>query len=188
MSLRIVGIGGTSAARSSNLTALRVVLAAAEMHGASTTLLELGKLGLPMYEHGVASTDAVERYVASVRGADGLVWSSPLYHGTISGLFKNAIDWLEVLSNDKPPYIYDKPVGLLAVAAGGHALQAVSAMEHMVRALRGWTVPYVVGVNRAGEAFERDGSIKNPSVERQLSKLGAEIVRAAGLFASARRA
>lgn len=187
MSLRIVGIGGTSAERSSNLAALRAVLAAAQTHGASTTLLELGKLGLPMYEHGVPPTDAVERYVDAVRDADGLVWSSPLYHGTISGLFKNAIDWLEVLSDAEPPYIYDKPVGLLAVAAGGHALQAVSAMEHMVRALRGWTVPYVVAVNRAGDAFERDGTIRNEAVERQLSKLGAEIVRAAGLFSAAKR-
>jgi len=183
---RIVGLGGTSAERSSSLSALRLVLAAAEAHGVETTLLELGKLGLPLYEHGVPPTEAVERFVAAVRGADAFVWSSPLYHGTISGLFKNAVDWLEVLAADDPPYLHDKPVALLAVAAGGHALQAVSAMEHMVRALRGWTVPYVVAINRAGDVFERDGSLKSAVAERQLAKLGAEVARAARLFGPGR--
>lgn len=186
MTKRIVGIGGTSAQRSSSLTALNAVLAAAAQEGAQTTVLELGQLGLPMYEHGVPVTDAVKRYAETVSQADALVWSSPLYHGTISGLFKNAIDWLEVLSAAEPPYLHDKPVGLLAVAAGGHALQAISAMEHMVRALRGWTVPYVVAVNRASDAFERDGTVKSDSVDRQLKKLGSEMVRAATLFGAAK--
>ena len=188
MKKRIVGIGGTSAPRSSSLTALNAVLAAAAKEGAATTVLELGQLGLPMYEHGVPVTDAVKRYAETVSQADALVWSSPLYHGTISGLFKNAIDWLEVLSGAEPAYLHDKPVGLVAVAAGGHALQAISTMEHMVRALRGWTVPYVVAVNRASDAFDRDGTVKSESVERQLTKLGAEIVRSANLFGAARDA
>ncbi len=182
MTHRIVGLGGTSAERSSSLAALRAVLAAAQDEGAEVEVLELGKLGLPMYEHGAAATPAVERYIAVLESADALVWSSPLYHGTVSGLFKNAIDWLEVLAERDPAYLHDKPVGLLAVAAGGHALQAVTAMEHMVRSLRGWTVPYVVAINNASEALERDGTVKNEKVAAQLRKLGSEVVRAAVRF------
>lgn len=182
MTHRIVGLGGTSAERSSSLSALRAVLAAAEALGAEVELLELGRLGLPMYEHGATPPPAVERYLAAMDSAQALVWSSPLYHGTVSGLFKNAIDWLELLSERDPAYLHDKPVGLVAVAAGGHALQAVTAMEHMVRSLRGWTIPYVVAVNHASEAFDREGTVIDPRVDTQLKKLGAEVVRAATMF------
>ena len=59
-------------------------------------------------------------------------------------------------------------------------------MEHMVHALRGWTVPYVVAINRAADVFERDGSLKSAAAERQLGKLGAEVARAARLFGPGR--
>lgn len=182
MTHRIIGLGGTSAARSSSMFALRAVLDAASAEGAEVELLELGRLGLPMYEHGIPAPPSVERYLATMDSAHALVWSSPLYHGTVSGLFKNAIDWLELLSERDPAYLHDKPVGLVAVAAGGHALQAVTAMEHMVRSLRGWTVPYVVAINHAAEAFDRDGTITSPRVDTQLKKLGSEVVRAASVF------
>ena len=46
--------------------------------------------------------------VDAAHGADGLLWSSPMYHGTISGAFKNALDWLYLVGDRNPPYLTDK--------------------------------------------------------------------------------
>ncbi len=180
--LRIVGFGGTLSKTSSTTSALSAVLSGARELGADVELVELGALGLPHYEWGMEPPPAALAFADTLYASDAMVWASPLYHGTISGLFKNAIDWLEILRDRTPPYLTDKPVGLLGVAAGAHALQAVSAMEHIVRALRGWTIPLVVPINRAGEVFEKDGTVKDARVQKQLAALSVELVRAAKLF------
>jgi hypothetical protein len=48
---------------------------------------------------------------------------------------KNALDWLKLLGDRDPPYLTDKVVGLISTAGGVQALQAVNAMEFVVRAL-----------------------------------------------------
>ncbi len=182
MTVRIVGIGGTRSERSSSLAALRHVLDAAARHGATVELIEVGNPVLPMYEHADPWPAPVVAFAERVHRADGIVWSSPLYHGTVSGLFKNAIDCLEVLRDREPVYLTDKPVGLIAVSAGAQSLQAITTMELMARSLRAWTVPFVVPVTHSARVFAADGAVLDERVGDQLSKLGAEIVRAARRF------
>jgi FMN reductase len=179
---RIVGFGGTLSKTSTTTAALRAVLDAAASNGGNVELVELGALGLPSYEWGIEAPPAALAFADALYSADALVWASPLYHGTVSGLFKNAIDWLEILHDRTPAYLTDKPVGLIGVAAGGHALSAIGTMEQIVRSLRGWTVPLVVPINRAADVFERDGSVKPGRTAEQLAALGGELVRAANLF------
>jgi FMN reductase len=107
-----------------------------------------------------------------------MLWSSPLYHGTISGSFKNALDWLQVLSEKQPAYLTDKVIGLISTAGGTHGLQAVNTMEFIVRALRGWAVPLVVPVSRAWQVFDTEAHTHDSEAERHLQALGAEVVRA----------
>jgi len=108
--------------------------------------------------------------------------SSPLYHGTVSGAFKNAIDWLQLLSDRTPPYLTDKVVGLISTAGGTHGLQAVNTMEFAVRALRGWAVPLVLPIPEAWRVFQ-NGRVVAERIETQLRALGHELARAAQLFA-----
>jgi FMN reductase len=113
-----------------------------------------------------------------------MLWSSPMYQGTISGAFKNALDWLHVLGQRDPPYLHDKVIGLISAAGGTQGLQAINAMEFSVRALRGWAVPYVVPVAAAARVFDGEGRIHDEGVARQLEMLGGEVVRVAERFTS----
>jgi FMN reductase len=113
-----------------------------------------------------------------------MIWSSPLYQGTISGAFKNALDWLHVLGRRDPPYLHDKVIGLISAAGGTQGLQAINTMEFSVRSLRGWAVPYVVPIASAARVFAEDGSVRDEPVAGQLALLGEEVVRVAGKFAS----
>jgi FMN reductase len=185
MTPMIVGIGGSLARASNSRAALQQALEGATAAGAETRLLDLRELDLPMYnpDHD-EPTEAAAELIESCYAADGLLWSSPLYQGTISGALKNALDWLHLLGQRDPPYLHDKVIGLISAAGGTQGLQAINTMEFAVRALRGWAVPYVVPVAAAGRVFDSAGRIQDESIELQLMTLGGEVVRVAQRFAA----
>jgi FMN reductase len=178
---KIVGLGGSLAENSSSLAALRIALEGAASNGAPTELLDIRELDLPMYVSGLPELpEAVQRLNDIVYAADGLLWSSPLYHGTVSGAFKNALDWLNPLGRRDPAYLTNKVIGLISVAGGTQGLQAVNTMEFCVRALRGWAVPLVLPIPRARRVFDDGGRVLDEDVRRELLALGREVARAAG--------
>jgi FMN reductase len=185
--LTIVGLGGSLAEVSTSRAALRVALEGAEIAGARARLLDLRTLDLPMYDpDDDEPTRAAAELLDACHGADGMLWSSPLYQGTISGALKNALDWLRLLGDREPPYLHDKVVGLISAAGGTQGLQAINTMEFATRALRAWAVPYVVPIPTAARVFDADGRVHDPAVESQLRTLGSEVVRVARLFAADR--
>jgi FMN reductase len=185
--LTVVGLGGSIATVSRSRAALQVALAGAAEAGAATKLLDLRELDLPMFDpDDDEPTPAARELIEACHAADGLIWSSPLYQGTISGAFKNALDWLRLLGDREPPFLHDKVVGLISAAGGTQGLQAINTMEFAIRALRAWAVPYVVPVAAAARVFDREGRIHDPGVELQLKTLGGEVVRVAERFASDR--
>ena len=93
MAPTIVGLGGSLASASRSRAALRTALDGAAAAGAETQLLDLRELALPMYNpDDDEPTEAAAELIESCYAADGLLWSSPLYQGTISGALKNALD------------------------------------------------------------------------------------------------
>lgn len=181
--LSVVGLGGSLSKQSSSLAALKIGLEGAAEAGAETELFDVRELALPMYEPGAAVPETVLRMAEAMYNADGLIWSSPMYHGTISGSFKNALDWLQVLGNRQPSYLTDKVVGLISTAGGVQGLQAVNTMEFVVRALRGWAVPLVLPIAQAWKAFDPQGKPSDPNLAEQLRALGREVARASCQFA-----
>ncbi|HXJ64271.1 MAG TPA: NADPH-dependent FMN reductase [Actinomycetota bacterium] len=183
--LVVVGLGGSVAKVSRSRAALAAALGGAAGAGAETELLDLRALDLPMYDPDDREPPgSAERLIRSCAAAHGMLWASPMYQGTISGAFKNALDWLHLLGDRDPPYLHDKVIGLISTAGGTHGLQAINTMEFSVRALRGWAVPYVVPVASAARVFDDDGTIRDEGIGRQLGTLGEEVVRVARKFAA----
>ena len=178
--LTIVGLGGSLRETSRSRAALQLALNGAARAGADARLLDLRELELPMYNPDDAwPAAAASRLIEACHEADGMVWSSPLYQGTISGAFKNALDWLHELARREPPFLHDKVIGLISAAGGTQGLQAINTMEFSVRALRGWAVPYVVPIASASRVFDGSGRIQDAAIESQLKMLGGEVVRVA---------
>src|SRR6516165_9731910 len=102
--------------------AMRQVLAAARGAGAETLLISGAALQLPMYEPDNAErSEAARQLVAQLARADGVLLASPGYHGSISGLVKNALDYVEDLRGDARPYLSGRAVGCIGVAGGWQA-------------------------------------------------------------------
>lgn len=182
--IKVVGLGGSLSQPSRSLAALKVALEGAAAEGASTELFDVRMLDFPMYRPDLDEIpDSVHAFCAAVYEAAGLIWSSPMYHGTISGAFKNCLDWLQLLGDRDPPYLTDKVVGLISTAGGMQGLQAVNTMEFIVRALRGWAVPLVVPVGQAWKVIDESGDVLDARTEGQLRALGQEVAHAAKHFA-----
>ena len=169
--LIVVGLGGSLSKQSSSLAALKIALEGAAEAGAETELLDIRTLALAMFDPSIGDPP------------DGLIWSSPMYQGTISGSFKNALDWLQLLADRRPPYLADKVVGLISTAGGTQGLQAVNTMEFVVRALRGWAVPLVLPIAQAWKAFDGESKTRDPRLAEQLRALGREVARGSCQFA-----
>ncbi len=173
----IVGLGGTTRSDSSSEQALRMALGAAERQGAKVALFGGPDLVLPMYDPQNFERDArAQRLIAALRRADGVVLASPGYHGSISGLLKNALDYIEDMRNDERPYLHGRAVGCIACAYGWQATgTTLNALRSIVHALRGWPTPLGIGVNSGQTTFGPTGTCSDERVIAQLDLLGSQV-------------
>ncbi|HEX3918634.1 MAG TPA: NADPH-dependent FMN reductase [Caulobacteraceae bacterium] len=181
----IVGIGGTVRSPSSSERVLVAALAAAEAAGARTKMIGGEVLSrLPIFN----PTDAEhppERsaLVDAVRGADGVIVSTPGYHGSLSGLIKNALDSLEPLREDARPYLDGRAVGCIVVADGWQACgSALASLRSIVHALRGWPTPLGATINSATKPFDDAGALTDPRDVFQVEMVAKQVVDFARAF------
>lgn len=173
----IVAVGGALRSQSSTEKALRRVLARAEALGARTQLFAGPDLDLPLYSPECAErTGRAAALVAALRAADGVVLGSPGYHGGVSGLVKNVLDYAEDLRGDERPYLDGRAVGCIGAGAGWPgATAALTGLRSIVHALRGWNTPLGVAINTAEPVFDADGGCLNPRVAEQLDAMADQI-------------
>jgi FMN reductase len=179
----IVGIGGTTRPDSSSEKALAACLRACEARGAQTALLGANELELPMYSPNCASrTSNAERLVGLLRRADGVIVASPGYHGSISGLVKNALDYVEDMSQDDPPYLDGRAIGTIACGAGWAATATtLVALRSIIHALRGWPTPMGAAINSTSPVFDADGSVRDENVLTQLECIAEQVTEFASM-------
>ncbi|WP_422057282.1 NADPH-dependent FMN reductase [Sphingomonas sp.] len=185
--LNIVGIGGTAQRSSSTESALRLALNAAKAAGARTRLFGGTELAaLPHYLTPTAADHPIGRaLVEAVRGADAVLIASPGYHGSVSGIVKNALDYLEETARDARPYLDGLPVGLIVTAYGWQATgSTLATLRAIVHALRGWPAPLGVTVNSTQCKFA-DGGCSDPAIAAQLALVGQQLFDFASLRRSA---
>ena len=147
--VKIVGLGGTLRAGSSTEKAVEQVLNYAEALGADTTLIIGPELEMPFYNPSTdIRTPEATALIDALRTADGVVIGSPGYHGNVSGLIKNAIDYIEDMSGDEAVYLDGRAVGLIASGAGmTGAMTTLGALRDMTHALRGFVTPFGYAFN-----------------------------------------
>ena len=173
----VVGIGGSVSPDSATEQALAIALRAAEAAGAETLLIGGAALTrLPHYlSQDIAQCPEGARLVDAIRRADGLIIASPGYHGSISGLVKNALDYAEETARDARVYLDGVPVGLIATACGWQATGgALAALRSIVHALRGWPTPLGAAINTSDGVFQ-NGECSDARALDQLQTVGRQV-------------
>ena len=175
----IVGIGGTVRAGSTTELALIQALRTAEAAGATTRLFGGEFLAtLPIFDpRPTEVTAAQQELIDAVRAADGLIIASPGYHGSISGVVKNALDTLELTAKDEAPYFQGKPVGAIVTAYGWQATgSTLAALRSIIHAMRGWPTPFGAALNSAGGLFNETGACSDPKDAWALSTVAEQVM------------
>jgi FMN reductase len=136
-------------------------------------------LMLPMYNPGqTPNTPEAERLIDLYRRCDGIVIASPAYHGSLSGLVKNALDYAEELRASERVYFDGVAIGLIACAAGWQATgQTLAALRSIAHALRGWPTPMGAALNTSTKLFDDAGQCTDLSSRFQLETVGQQVVR-----------
>ncbi|WP_309084693.1 NAD(P)H-dependent oxidoreductase [Chelativorans sp.] len=178
----IVGIGGTQRAGSTSELALRYCLSAAKAAGARVDMIAGAALELPLYDPSVAHRPpAALRLIQAMRRADGIIIATPSYHGGMSGMIKNALDYTEDMREDARSYFDGRAVGCIVCANGAQALgTALVGLRSVIHALRGWPTPYAAAINSNEKPFV-DGRPARPEVAKALETVAAQVVQFSSL-------
>jgi FMN reductase len=187
--IHIVGLGGTTRVGSTSELALRACLNEAKKIGARTELFCGSDLILPLFDPCSTGLEpAAARLLAAMRSADGFIIASPGYHGSVSGLVKNALDYTELMRDDERPYFDGRAVGSIVCAHGWQAVgTSLVTLRSIVHALRGWPTPLGIGINSADSVFGDGGDILAPSLAANLSLVAEQVVRFARFTLDSRR-
>ncbi|MCY3413834.1 MAG: NAD(P)H-dependent oxidoreductase [Candidatus Heimdallarchaeota archaeon] len=172
---RVIAIAGSLRTVSYTRYALAIALDAAAKLGADTELIDLKDYDLmfcEQYDNEEDFPDDVFRFRKKVAEADGIILGTPEYHGSFSGVLKNAIDLLGRNEFD------NKLVGLIGVAGGSiGATNSLNGLRQVTRHLHAWTIPNHVSIPRASKKFDKEGNCLDESIEKRIREIGEIIVK-----------
>jgi FMN reductase len=170
--VKIVGINGSLRPDSYGAIALEMTLQRAAALGAETEFLDLRDLNLPFCDGGddYPNYPDVQRLRDAVKNTDGLVFSSPEYHGSISGVLKNALDLLSF------EHLAGKVAGAISVLGGQSNNNALNDLRVILRWVHCWVIPEQVAIGQAWQAFTPDGKLKDEKLAQRLDQFAQSLV------------
>jgi FMN reductase len=181
--VRVVGLCGSLRPASWTRAALKVALDGAQERGAIAELLDLRDYDLPFCagenSDPVDATSGAARLRQRVAEAHGIILATPNYHGTLSGVLKNALDLMSKRE------FAGKVLGLVGVSGGRMgATLTLNTLRAIGRALDAWVIPWEAWVYNADSAFAADGTLRDSATEQRLKEVGRRVARLTRMLAS----
>jgi len=170
----VVGVVGSLRDESYTMVGIERALAAAEAMGATTELLDLQEFDLPVFDADHREAGDAVAFADSIHAADSILLGTPVYHGSYSGVLKNALDYCGFDEFE------NKTVGLLAVAGGSFPITALEHLRSVCRALNCWVIPHQAAIPKARN-YVTDGQITDPDIDERVATLGEEAVKYANI-------
>ena len=92
---KLLGVGSSFRKNSSSNKILKMVLEKAQRHGADTSMIELSKINLPIFNPNKPKeiSEDIKNINEQIVKADGFILATPDYHGSMSGGLKNFLDY-----------------------------------------------------------------------------------------------
>jgi len=172
--VKILGLSGSYGLTSKNGLLLSVALEECKKLGAEVHFWDLVEKPLPLVGAEGSWQDAnVKEFQALATECDGYILTSPEYHGTMSGVMKNTLDWVY------KDHVGGKAFGLMSTLGGISNSNTLNHMRISVRWIHGWCVPEQVAVGKVKEAFDEDDNLTDTDVAERVVGLAKSVVNAA---------
>jgi FMN reductase len=180
--LCVVGLCGSLRHGSYTRMAVQVALQGAQEVGAQTQLIDLKDYRL-LFCDGKEDESAYPEDVFTlrreIRQAQGIILGTPEYHGSFSGVLKNALDLMGFEE------IEGKMIGLVGVSGGAlGAVNALNSLRTIGRALHAWVVPEQASIPEAWKVFDESGTLTDSALEKRVKEVGRQVARFAYLHQS----
>jgi NAD(P)H-dependent FMN reductase len=170
----VVAVAGSLREKSHTRQALREALVGVREAGGSGELIDLREYDLPALDPDEEPGEDAEAFAERIRAADAVLLGTPMYHGSYSGVLKNALDYCGFDEFDT------KTVGLLVVSGGAFPITALEHLRSVCRALNAWVLPHQAAVPRAHGAFD-DGELADEGNRDRVRTLGKRAVQFANI-------
>ncbi|MEZ4825288.1 MAG: NAD(P)H-dependent oxidoreductase [Bacteroidia bacterium] len=177
-------LGSVREGRRTHRVAHRLVEVLSAQDEVEVRLLDLEEYDLPLlrdrWERQEPVNPVLATFSAYLRESDALIFVSPEYHGSYTGVLKNAIDhfWKE---------FSHKPIGVVATGAGRFGgINASTEMQMLILSLGAFPMPYKLLVPFVNKIFAADDSLPDQDFEKNLQQFVSEFLWFARALANAR--
>jgi len=131
---------------------------------------------LPMLDSVGADHPEVQRLRAWSQWSEGQVWISPERHGTVTGVFKNQIDWLPLEDGSVRP-TQGRALAVMQVSGGSQSFNTVNTLRVLGRWMRMLTIPNQSSVAKAWQEFDENGRMKPSAYYDRVVDVMEELVK-----------
>ena len=168
--MKALAFSGSLRTGSWNERLLAVAMKGLQAKGVEVDAWNFKAANIPIYDPDTSDANppaALADFKARVRAATGLLIASPEYNHSYPGALKNLLDFASRPSKENP---FKGRVTAQLGATPGHAgtLQAQVMLRHVLSGLGCHTLPGMVTVSRAEEAFDEQGGLKDEGQRKTL--------------------
>lgn len=184
MAVRLLAFSGSTRAGSLNQTLIDLAVAEARARGAEVTEIRLKDFNLPLYDGDLEASafpQGARDLKALFRSHHGFLIASPEYNGGVSGVLKNAIDWVSRPTDGENLVALSgfrgKVAGLMAASIspfGG--LRGISHLRQILSTIQVTVATEQVLVPFAQSAFDEDRRLKEALPAQLLGGLAARVI------------
>ena len=161
--VKVMGISGNYGSESNNSKLVKLGLEVLSNLGAETYFWDLNEKPLPLVgEEGSWENKNVAEFQNLATEVNAYLLSSPEYHGCMSGVMKNQLDWIY------SKHVSGKAFALMSTLGGQSNSNTLNQMRIAVRWIHGWAIPEQIAVPNIKEAFNEDGLLNDEKLIERL--------------------
>jgi len=162
---KILAFAGSTREASYNKLLVKVAAAGARAAAAEVTYVDLRDLPLPLFDEDLEAKEGMPENARKLKelmvAHHGFLIASPEYNSSITPVLKNAIDWVAVIMSASPGGI------------GG--LRGLVHLRSILGNINVLVLPDQKAIPQAFEAFNADGTMKDPKQQNSVENLGAKL-------------